>query len=236
MGRKLVHFILVLTFASVPAVRSECRWPGSVLSEGSCFLYNETTSSYSDANAVCRSNGGVLAKVKTKTQLLESTVEAKNNANFWIGARYDDVKGKWVWEDDNSVATELSLFWAPNQRDAGCAQIYVRSATDKILYSYTCSEPRRFLCMEKDVITTQDTTLMTSTQTSLVTSTDPTTSSTPLTAITVNMTTNTTANPILSSTPDTKMFLTTLMKCSANFSELNIPMLLSLCVFKYLIC
>ncbi|CAL1530352.1 unnamed protein product [Lymnaea stagnalis] len=224
MGKKLVHFILVLSFASLPAVRSECRLQGAVLSEGSCFLYNETLLSFSDANAVCKSQGGVLAKLTSRNQLLEATEQTISGDIFWIGAKYDTVKGNWIWEYDNTVAAELSQFWGASHQDQECAQFYVKSATEKELYDLKCSEQYAFLCMFDDLNTTQDTTLKTLKQTSLVTS------AVESFMTTVNTTTETNTNAILSSTPTSKVPITTLMNSGENFIKFTIPLLLNLCL------
>ncbi|CAL1531158.1 unnamed protein product [Lymnaea stagnalis] len=213
MKRILGPFILFLIFVSLPVVRSECGWTGAIFSEGTCFLYDKGALSYSEANNYCQSKGGVLAKVTSKTQLNDVSVQVPEDSDMWIGAHYNPSKGHWVWADDNTAATELSLFWAASQPASEtseyCVEIFVSPSGQQRAYSNVCSTTYPFLCMEKALITTQDTTL--------VTSTDPMISSTPLTTITDNTTTE------------------TLMKCGANSFEFNVLLLFNICVLKYLI-
>ncbi|CAL1531159.1 unnamed protein product [Lymnaea stagnalis] len=236
MRNKHVPFILFLIFISLPVVRSECTEPGAIFSEGTCFLYDARQLSYSDSNDECKSKGGVLAKVKSKTQLLDVTVQAQLNSTMWIGANDLASQQDFVWQEDNTAAPELSLFWAEYQPELqGCVYIYVKTRTQIEAYTSECTQQSPFLCMQKDLMTTQGTTLVISTDQSLMNSTDPTISSTSQTTSTVNTTTKTTASAILSSTLNAKVPIKTLMKCGSNCIEFNFVVILNLCVLKYII-
>ncbi|CAL1526614.1 unnamed protein product, partial [Lymnaea stagnalis] len=133
-----------------------CKWTDSIPSEGACFLYNATELSYAEANSSCQSIGGVLAKLKTMTQLLEAIQNVPYTTYIWIGANDISVEGTWMWED-GGVATELNELWYNDEPDNGtdhdCADIY-KYFTLSGLYDDVCSKRCPFLCMEKDEITT----------------------------------------------------------------------------------
>ncbi|CAL1530353.1 unnamed protein product [Lymnaea stagnalis] len=265
MERKHVHFLLFFTSISLPAVISvTCRWTGSILSEGSCFLYESTPVFYSVAKSECQSKGGVLATVRSMTQMLESTVQAPDFSSVWIGANDIAVEGTWVWEDDGSTATELTGFWQydysqPDNYTAteDCVNIFVTSPTQKRTWDDECDTAYPFLCMEKDQITSADPAVSTSSAahatsttiihaststattptiaTTLTTSTRPTTSTMRPTTTSLKTTTKTTTSKTSTSTTPAKAPATTLQQSGASFTAVNALLVLSVCALKYLV-
>ncbi|CAL1534786.1 unnamed protein product, partial [Lymnaea stagnalis] len=136
---------------------------------------------------------------------------------YWIGANDIALEQNWVWEDDKSVATELSLLWytAANQPtnvvDEDCALIYLPSAGPESVFDDQCNAKRAFLCMVKDLTTTQDPTIT------------PDSNTTP----------DSTTNAILTSTANIQR--TTLMKCGANSIYFNVALFLNLFVLIYVV-
>ncbi|CAL1526613.1 unnamed protein product [Lymnaea stagnalis] len=238
MGMTRVIYILFLTFTILPDVRSEvpCKWKDSIPSEGACFLYNTSSLSYDDAQASCQLIGGLLAKVTTRTQLLDSTINVDNYISVWIGANDKAVEGTWIWED-RSVATELYELWSKSKKEPSnstanedCADIY-KDDDELDMFDDPCGELYTFMCMEKVEITTPYQEASTST-TSDPAATVPTTNDSATTEPTTNdsATTEPTTNAILTSTSTG-----TCPNNSAQFIEFNALLLYLFSVVIYLV-
>ncbi|CAL1529332.1 unnamed protein product, partial [Lymnaea stagnalis] len=112
----------------------------------------------------CESKGGVLAKVTSQTQLNRITaLPIAIGKEVWIGASDNKNEGTWVWEDDGTITSELKTLWADGNpmegTDYNCAQI-----RNSQISNWLCKAQISFLCMEKDLTTTQDPVISTSTQ------------------------------------------------------------------------
>ncbi|CAL1529333.1 unnamed protein product [Lymnaea stagnalis] len=250
-----VIIILFLACINLPKVESvQCQWDESTYSEGACFLYNSTELTYAEAKSACESIGGVLAKVTSITQLNGITA-LQNARTVWIGANDIKNEGTWVWEDDSTVATELNTLWADGNPKEGthfnCAQLrYIQ------IFSWLCEAVGSFLCMEKDLTTTQDPVASTSTKNDPVTintaastsdnsATINTATSTSDNSATINTAASTSDNSATintaTSTNDAKDTtlattpITSFMKCGANDIELNGLLILHLCLFMFLV-
>ncbi|CAL1534901.1 unnamed protein product [Lymnaea stagnalis] len=145
-----------LAYTSVTSQPWPCQWKDSVYAEGSCFLYYAVPMAYSTATNNCKDRGGVLAALSSIKPIEDYLGKIPTGDEVWIGA--DNKTGRWTWLSTGNEATELGRFWADGEPsknpDNNCA--YISSGK---LYNGDCSDVKKILCMEKDLLTSVSSTL-----------------------------------------------------------------------------
>nr|CAB3263601.1 MAM and LDL-receptor class A domain-containing protein 1-like [Phallusia mammillata] len=121
-----------------------------------CYKVEETGRTYQDASAVCKSNGGLLAAVKTQEQqnFLVDMVSGYGNewTLFWIGLDDKVTEGRFVYSDDMPLAMSDRSFgaWAagePNDAlgDEDCVNMEYQSKQRR-WNDVPCNRENWFIC------------------------------------------------------------------------------------------
>ncbi|CAH1231054.1 BCAN [Branchiostoma lanceolatum] len=89
-----------------------------VLHDGSCFKAFSKAVTYSEAEATCAAEGGIVAPTKTEEhqRLIRKLVySVKPLANFWIGLDDRREEGVWRWSDGTVLRAEDFQTWVPGE-------------------------------------------------------------------------------------------------------------------------
>ncbi|XP_029019541.1 asialoglycoprotein receptor-like 1 [Betta splendens] len=96
-------------------VRGTCR-AGWVSFQSSCYMWSNTSLSWSNAEAQCRKLSGHLVVLNNVEELDYLSKVIELNQNYWIGLVEREYEGHWSWVDGTDVKS-TTMFWDLGQPD-----------------------------------------------------------------------------------------------------------------------
>ena len=105
-----MHHSLGIFYWSLFNSGCEAPWVGF---ESSCYLFPDTTATWSDAESACAKEGASLVSIKSQAE--QDFVEENMKGRSWLGMSDAENEGHWVWLADGSDLTYTHWDWGePN--------------------------------------------------------------------------------------------------------------------------
>ena len=147
-----VHYVIELPSNGSLDIQLNVEKNGRVeFKEGSVIRYVPTQYSFDNAIDQCNHIGGQLASLHSEEELEEAKRVAGFNSlgqrGAWLGATFDETKGRWVWLDRSPWDFEDWEEGQPN-RTCGreCGNCLRLNTTSWKFQTFSCTRPTNFLC------------------------------------------------------------------------------------------
>ncbi|KAI8499350.1 hypothetical protein Bbelb_231140 [Branchiostoma belcheri] len=130
-------------FTFVPCPEGYTKWH-----RGTCYKFFSTPKTFSEADQICRKDGGTLAMPRddeTSSYLHSLSKSQGNNYRYWIGLHYQREKGKFEWVDGSALG-EYSSWYHGHPVGHHCVSSYYFTNNRAMWADIPCEWKRRSFC------------------------------------------------------------------------------------------